>query len=131
MTRDIRRRLEKLESQVPQQPTEQEKIALLLILAVAYYLGDPAPNESVAEAYARALGYRPGSLEFRNAFEGNDAAFCEKDRLARIKLLEKFGVSWGHEWDAIVDAFELMEAGLSESYKQRLHKIARSVMGLS
>ena len=51
MTRDIRRRLEKLESQVPRQPTEQEKIVQLhqqfLRFAVAYYLGDLGPDQSV------------------------------------------------------------------------------------
>ena len=39
-------------------------------------------------------------------------------RLARIKLLAKFGVSWEHEWDEIVEAFQRMEAGFPEQYKR-------------
>ena len=39
----------------------------------------------------RALGY-PNSYEFRKAWEANDPDFYERDRLARIKLLAKFGV---------------------------------------
>ena len=119
MTRDIRRRLEKLESQVPRQPTEQEKIVQLhqqfLRFAVAYYLGDLGPDQSVASAYARALGY-PRSLEFRKACEANDADLSERMRLANSRLLAKFGVSWEHEWDAIIDAYKRMEAGFSQWY---------------
>ena len=67
MTRDIRRRLQKLESQVPRQPTKLEKetaqLGWFLRYAVAYYLGDPTPKESVRDAYVRALGY-PSSMNF-------------------------------------------------------------------
>jgi hypothetical protein len=127
MTRNLRQRLQKLEAQAPRQPTEQdEQIAFhgFLRLAVAYYLGDPAPDggpeEAPADAYARALGY-PRSFEFRQACEANDADLSERVRLANSKLLEKFGVTWEHEGGAIVDACRRMEAGLSESYKQRLY----------
>ena len=134
LTRDIRRRLEKLESQVLPQPTEQEKKMRLwewlLLYAVAYYLGGPAPDggpeESPAGAYARALGY-PRSFEFRKACEAKDADLSERMRLANDKLLAKFGVSWEHKWEEIAEAFERMEAGLSELYKQRLHGIARTL----
>jgi hypothetical protein len=69
MRRDIERRLQKLESQVPPpQPTEQEKVAAsihkLLTCAIAYYLGDPTTGEPVGQAYLRALGY-PNFYEFR------------------------------------------------------------------
>jgi hypothetical protein len=120
MTRDIERRLQKLESQVPRQPTEQEKnverLQRFVRCAIAYYLGDLTPEESVAEAYMRALGY-PNSYEFRKALNANDPDFYERDRLARIKLLEKFGVSWEHEWEEIIEAFQRMEAGFPEHYK--------------
>jgi hypothetical protein len=50
MTRNLQRRLQKLESQVPQQPTEQERdvqsFRNFLMCAMAYYLGDPGPNEA-------------------------------------------------------------------------------------
>jgi hypothetical protein len=73
MTRDIKRRLQKLESQVPPpQPTEEEKTAeslhRLLRCAVAYYLGDPIQGGSPAEAFMRALGY-PHPDEFYKAVE--------------------------------------------------------------
>ena len=101
MTRDIRQRLQKLEARVPRQPTEQEKnmaaSRVFLRFAVAYYLGDPAPDggpeESPADAYARALGY-PSSYEFRKACEANDADLSERmPGPANSKLLAKFGVS--------------------------------------
>lgn len=130
MMRDIERRLQKLESQVPPpKPTEEEEAKAeavqslwrFLMCAVAYYLGDPTPNGSVAEAYSRALGYSHG-FEFKKAVGANDPDFFERDRLARIKLLEKFGVSWESEWKEIVEAFNRMEAGFSEHYK----KVSRS-----
>jgi hypothetical protein len=120
MTRALQRRLQKLESQLPRQPTEQEKnverFHMFLRCAVAYYLGDPTPEGSVAEAYMRALGY-PNIHEFRKALEAKDPDFFERDRLARVKLLAKFGVSWEHEWEEIIEAFKRMEAGLPEQYK--------------
>src|SRR5262249_4374422 len=120
---DIERRLQKLEAQIPRQPTEHEKtverLRCLLRCAIAFYLGDPTEEESVMTAYARALGY-PDSYECREAFEAEDSDLIERDRLARIKLLAKFGVSWDHEWDEVCDAFERMQAGLSEEYKRTL-----------
>jgi hypothetical protein len=70
---------------------------------------------------SRALGYSHG-LEFQKAIRANDPDFFERDSLARIKLLEKFGVSWESEWKEIVEAFSRMEAGFSEHYK----KVSRS-----
>ena len=67
-------------------------------------------------AYMRALGY-PNPHEFRKAWDVNDPDLYERDRLARIKLLEKFGVSWEHEWEEIIEAFKRMEAGFPERYQ--------------
>ena len=118
--RYIERRLQKLESQVPRQPTGQERdvqsLQNFLVFAMAYYLGDPGPEEAPITAYGRALGY-PNSHEFRKAWDGNDPDLYERDRLARVKLLEKFGVSWDHEREEIGEAFQRMEAGLPEPYK--------------
>jgi hypothetical protein len=120
MTRNLQRRLQKLESQVPRQPTEQQKnvqtFQNFLVCAVAYYLGDPTPEGSVMEAYMRALGY-PHSCEFRKACDVNDPDLQERVHLAKTKLLEKFGVSWEHECEEISEAFQRMEAGLPEQYK--------------
>jgi hypothetical protein len=120
MTRNLQRRLQKLESQVPRQPTEQEKKVQtcqnFLMFAMAYYLGDPGPEEAPITAYGRALGY-PNSHEFRKAWDVGDPDLYERDRVARIKLLEKFGVSWEHEWEEITEAVERMDAGFPEPYK--------------
>jgi hypothetical protein len=83
---------------------------------LAYYLGNPTPAEAPITAYGRALGY-PNSYEFRKAWDANDPDLYVRDRLARIKLLEKFGVSREHEREEIIEAFERMEAGFSEPYK--------------
>ena len=89
-----------------------------LVFAMAYYLGIPTPEEAPITAYGRALGY-PNPHEFRKARDANDPDVYERDRLARVKLLEKFGVSWEHEREDIVEAFLRMEAGLPEQYKAR------------
>jgi hypothetical protein len=123
MTRDIQRRLQNLESQVPRQPTEQEKQEKIvqscqkfLVCAVAYYLGDPTPEGSIMEAYMRALAY-PHFYEFRKALDANDPDLQQRVRLSRTKLLAKFGVSWEYEWGEIVEAFKRMHAGFPERYK--------------
>src|SRR5262245_10328347 len=114
MTRALQRRLQKLESQVPRQPTEQEKIDL----------GDPTPEEAPIDGYMRALGY-PTSHEFRKAWDANDPDLNERDRLAKIKLWAKFDVIWGeHEWVEIVEAVKRMEAGLPEQYMRCWHEMA-------
>ena len=120
MTRDIERRLQKLESQLPRQPTEQERamerLQRFLFFAVVYYLADPTPEEAPIDGYIRALGY-PHRNEFRKAWDANDADLQERVRLAKGKLLAKFGVSWEHEWGKIVEAFTRMQAGFPERYK--------------
>jgi hypothetical protein len=120
MTRDIERRLQKLESQVPRQPTEQEKnverLQRFVRCAIAYYLGDLTPEESVAEAYTRALGY-PNVNEFRKALGANDPDLQKRMRMANSKLLEKFGVSSEPQAEEITEAFQRMEDGLPEQYK--------------
>src|SRR5262245_14959188 len=83
MMRDIERRLHKLESQVPPpKPAEEQKIVQglqrFLMNAVAYYLGDPTPKESIAQAYMRALGYSHW-YEFRKALDANDPDFFERE----------------------------------------------------
>jgi hypothetical protein len=127
MTPALRRRLEKLESSVRQQPTEHQKLAQyhhhFLMYAIAYHLGHPTPEESPAEAYWRALGYS-NSLEFRMACDACDADYRERTSRADRELLTKFGVSREEdEWDAIVDAYMRMEAGFSEDYKMRFASV--------
>jgi hypothetical protein len=49
MTRDLRKRIQKLESQIPRQPNEQDKVEQFcqrfLTLAVSYYLGIPQKKD--------------------------------------------------------------------------------------
>jgi hypothetical protein len=137
MNRDMRRRLKKLESRLPRQQTDLEKIAMsieeacvyyntLLTVAVAYYLGDPDPEGSAAEAHARALGYS-NTFEYRQGLEGKDATFDERERHARKKLLAKFGVRMEDNKEALLEAFGLMEAGLPEHYKEICHGVAKAL----
>jgi hypothetical protein len=125
MTRDIQSRIKELESRVPRQPTEFEKetsrLHKFLIYAVAYYLGDPTPEGSVAEAHMRALGY-PNSYEYRKALKARDPNFADRMTLSNNRLLAKFGVSWEHTNDEISEALKCMEEGFSEDYKARLRE---------
>ena len=79
MTHEIKKRLQKLEKQIPQRPTAETKIngvLRFLVLAVAYYLGDPQPDEAPMSAFMRALSY-PDSYRFENALN-NLPDFNEK-----------------------------------------------------
>jgi hypothetical protein len=122
----FQRRLEKLEAQVPRQPTAQEVATLrdrsILFFAVAYYLGNPTEEGSPMEAFARALGYAAGK-EFRLAFDNRTSDFIERWAKAKTKLLATFGVSREDRPDVILDALERMEAGLCKDYKERLQSI--------
>ena len=123
--RDFHRRLDKLESQVPREVTEEEvarsRIVWPLHYAVCFYLGDPTPEESVAEAHMRALGYSD-SDDYNKALGANDPDFNERMTSAYKKLWAKFGVNMEdaiqeRKWYVFEDALKRMEAGLSEQYK--------------
>src|SRR3974390_1456144 len=101
--RDFQRRLDKLESQVPREVTEQEiehrRVDLLLQYAVCFYLGDPTPEGSVAEAHMRALGYSD-SADYKKAVERDDPDLDERMTSAKKKLWAKFGVNLDDaKWD--------------------------------
>jgi hypothetical protein len=127
MRRDIEQRLEKLERRIPQAPTEKEKterqMEYFKVLAIAFYLGDPTPEGSIAEALMRALGY-PNWYEFKKALEGKDPDLGERMNSAYKKLWAKFGVGVirEHKWDAIEDALRRMEEGLPDYYKDCLKR---------
>ena len=108
MTRDLRKRIEKLESQMPPQPTEQDKVVKfrqrLLRFGVAYYLGNPTEDRSPEEAYSLALGYA-SPFEFRRALEASGADFRERVALAKGQLLARF-VSRDNKGNALRKAFE-------------------------
>jgi hypothetical protein len=125
MTRDIRKRIQKLESQIPPQPNKQDEaiqyLHRLLFFSIAHYLGNPTEDEAAFSAYGRALGYA-SSFELREAMLANDPDFRERNAVARRQLLAKFGVSLDDNRDALLEAFERMERGFSESYKRRFSR---------
>ena len=98
----------------------------LLLLAVAYYLGNPTEVDHPIEAYVHALGY-PSTDEWKQALEKERSEVEARAKSAYEKLMAKFGASWDHdspsidEWPA--DVLERMEAGLSDEYKNHLKRM--------
>jgi hypothetical protein len=133
ITRELHKRLRKLESSRPRHSpelTEEEKdlkYARFLWFAVAQYLGDPNPREAPITAYARALGYEPREfLKVLKLIEsgGKDPDFDQKYALANRKLFAKFGVDLdASDWKETVEALKRTDAGLSENYRSRLLSI--------
>jgi len=115
MKRDFQQRLAKLESQA------SARLSHLLLLAIAYYLGNPTEVDYPVEAFAHALGY-PSTDEFKQALEKERSEVEARSDSAYEKLLAKFGVSQKYEWPAVIDALEHMEAGLSDEYKDHLKR---------
>ena len=113
MKRDFQQRLAKLESQA------SARLSHLLLLAIAYYLGNPTEVDHPIEAYVHALGY-PSTDEFKQALEKERSEVEARSQSAYEKLLAKFGVSQEDEWPAFLDALGRMEAGLSDEYKGHL-----------
>jgi hypothetical protein len=135
-TREVHKRLRKLESSRPRhrpELTEEEKglkyARQLIWYAVAQYLGDPNPSEAPITAHARALGYEPAEfLKILKLIEsgGKDPDFQEKYALANRKLFAKFGVDLDtSDGKETVEALKRMDAGLSENYRSRLLSIYR------
>ena len=112
MKRDFQQRLAKLEAQA------RVRHDRLLMLGVAYYLGDPTEVDSPFEAYAHALGY-PSWNELKQANEKERSEVEAREVSTYEKLMAKFGVSQEDEWPA-ADALERIEAGLSDEYKDHL-----------
>lgn len=80
----LRQRLEKLEalgaSSAAPQPLHP--LTKLLNVLVAYYLGGAGPNESIAEATARGLGY-DGPRDFKAALQAQSDTTAGEDRNTR------------------------------------------------
>ena len=89
-----------------------------MIDAVAFYLGEPKPEESIMAAYMRALGY-DHSFEFLKACDAEDSDFIERVTVAREKVFAKFGIDDMYKCDsrAFADAAKRIKAGFSDSYK--------------
>ena len=115
MKRDFQQRLAKLEAQASVWRDQ------LLLLAIAYYLGNPTEVDHPIEAYVHALGY-PSTDEFKQALEKERSEVEARSDSAYEKLMAKFGVSQEDEWPA-ADALERIEAGLSDEYKNHLKEM--------
>ena len=124
MMRELQKRLRKLELIMPRQPDEYMCWACALEwFAVAYYLGDPSPDEAPFAAFARALGYA-GERELNKSMTYRPHALVRSFLAAKNKLLAKFGVSGtSHQAIALWQALKRMEAGLPNSYKDRLKAV--------
>jgi hypothetical protein len=124
MIRDLDKRLRKLESRLPPEESEEEKIksALFLFLAdaIGYYLGDPKPNEPPVAGYTRALGYER-SDDLLGAMKDNDPELARRYARVQRKLFMKFGVNLSTADDVeFKEALKRMHAGLPKSRKERL-----------
>ena len=127
MMRDLEKRLRKLESSLPPEPTEEEKTCLALKafvrVAVEYYFGDPKPGEPPAAAYARALGYaHEGELKkaLKLKASGDNPELNEKHARANRKLFARFGVKKFGDDGKWIEAIKRMEAGVPDWFKDRL-----------
>src|SRR5450756_380742 len=118
MNRNILRRLQKLEQKERRQIEKADEwYCHLVVHAIAFYLGNPTPGESVDQAYARGLGY-PSKAEYYEAKnECCKATLGFRIGSAYSKLLAKFGVSFKDRGKVIIDAYVRMKDGLSVAYK--------------
>jgi hypothetical protein len=138
MTRNLVKRLQKIEAQLPPEPrqlTDGEKHAqywtCVELVAIGYYLGNPEfsrviPNLETfysIEACWRVLGYE-GKMEERDkAVQTNDPVLRGRLAAARIQLFAKFGLSDASESDRL-KAFKKMRDGFPESCRQELIEMA-------
>jgi hypothetical protein len=126
MTRSLKKRLKSLEDRIPPPPTRGAEVGIpissFLMLAAAYYFGDPGADEPLVIPLARALGYA-GPFEFQKAAENEHSDFAAKGARAMAKVLAKFGVSADSKPPALADAFDQIAAGMSQSFKERLKSI--------
>jgi hypothetical protein len=104
-------------------------ISGLLWFAIAYYLGNPAPNEKPFAAFARALGYANES-ELNAAIEKNHRDLSSRLHSAEDRAYAKFGIfvsSLDERDDACKARFwenlKRMYAGLPRSYKKQLNRM--------
>jgi hypothetical protein len=119
-TRRVQARVKKLEVALPPRPAKEDKLIGFLrklrLLAIAYYLGDPQPNEAIIQAYERALGVE----ELSSLLNTSPETVMQRDALAFDRLLEKFGVSLTDDWDKLVYTFARMVDGFCEHYRETL-----------
>jgi hypothetical protein len=118
MIRDLDKRLRKLESRLPPEESGEEKLERFLMTTIAYYLGDPKPNEPLVDGYQRALGYEYDS-EFVDGLKHKGPDYEHRFVDAKRRLFMKFGVDLSTADDTAEDgefaeALGRMYAGLPE-----------------
>jgi hypothetical protein len=96
----------------------------MFVCFIGFYLGEPGPTDSVASAYARALGYNH-AYDFRRALEAGDPDQNERHQVALRKLMVKCGIHDPVE-DAFLDDLQRLEAGLSPHFKSTLEHMIES-----
>ena len=127
MMRDLERRVRKLESILP--PLLDGDVSWMfgvLWFAVAYYLGNPSPDDKPVAAYARALGYANES-ELNSAMHKNYRDLSNRVYRAEDKVYAKFGIYI----DSLDDddlkkhaiALARMATGLPQSYQNQLQMV--------
>lgn len=116
MRANIKKRLDKLDSQMPREMYEFTRARLFVIDCIAYYFGSPTSNEPFFSAFARALGYTC-ERDLETAMRCNDPNYAEKYSLAVRKLFAKFNVSSDEEF---VAEAKRMYAGISKAYKKQM-----------
>ena len=141
MTHSLERRLRRLESLLPPLLTENVSwTSGLLWFAIAYYLGNPAPNEKPFAAFARALGYANES-ELNAAIEKNHRDLSIRLHSAEDRVYARFGiyVSSLKDREELDDtdkarfwkSLKRMEDGLPRSYKKQLNIVLARVNDLA
>ena len=121
MKKSLRKRIIKVEAQAPQPLWEcngGDKLFDLSVRCIAFHLGNPQPLDSVADAYARALGYE-NKAEFVNDLESGAPDLIARHADRAGTLLDKYDIR-AQDVDELIKGLQRMEAVLPEFYKRPL-----------
>ena len=129
MTRDLERRIRKLESILPPLITPDDSWMYgVLWFAVAYYFGNLSSDEEPIAAYARALGYADES-ELNRVMADNYLEVSYRVSSAEYKICARFGIDIPSLEDSdserLSEALQRMEAGLPRFYRVFLKILVR------
>jgi hypothetical protein len=126
MTRDLERRIRKLESSLPPLLTADVSWMFgVLWFAVAYYFGKPSPDEKPFAAFVRALGYADRD-ELNHAMLREYREVAIRICSAEAKVCAKFDIdipSLEYERcdvEKLLKALNRMEVGLPRPYRDQL-----------
>jgi hypothetical protein len=155
----LERRIRKLESVLPPLLTpDVSRMFGVMWFGIAYYLGDPSPDEKPFAAFARALRYADQS-ELESAMKDCSRDIFGPDPLAKDRVRRRFGTvdpirdlairlyraedrvcaRFGINIDSLEysdakrfsEALNRMEAGLPQSYRDQLKTVLRRVDNLA